>query len=136
MLRTGKVPLRTVWSMATCLHQEQGTSSPSCWEYWLLMAHIWVLFCISLSAIALPRGISPLRNGQKRYKNTPPCLYSGWHWMETPDPEPLWGLPVASTAMCSQINFSLCFHLSSTDVVPSNYAHKSPIGVSFPGNSI
>ena len=70
------------------------------------------------------------------YKNTPPSLYSGWHWKETPDSEPLWGLPVASTAMCSQINFSLCFHLPSTDVVPSNYAHIFPIGVSFPGNSI
>lgn len=75
MLRTGKVPLRTVWSMATCLHQEQGTSSPSCWEYWLLMAHIWVLFCISLSAKALPRGISPLRNGQKQGTKTRPLAY-------------------------------------------------------------
>ena len=72
MLRTGKGPLRVVQSMATCLLQEHGTLSPSCWEYWLLMAHSWVLFCISVSAKALPRGIPPLRNGQTQGTKTRP----------------------------------------------------------------
>lgn len=48
-------------------------------EYWLLMAHMQVLFCTSHSLPALPGASSPLRNGQKQgTKNKPPCLYSGW----------------------------------------------------------
>lgn len=132
MLRTGKVPLRTVWSMAHACIRNKALHLPAagigCW---------WLISESSSASHSLPKlcqGISPLRNGQKQGTKTAPCLYSRLTLSGNSRSKPHGGC-LWPPLQCVHKSTSPSASIFPVQMLFPVIIHQSPIGVSFPGNS-